>query len=238
MSEIKRQIVAIGGGGFSKEPDNPLIEQYILNLAAKDKPRVCLVPTAGGDRDSYIVQFYAAFMQFSCTPCHLSLFSPPTVDLRSFVLEQDILYVGGGNTRNLLALWKAWELDQIIKEAWEKGTILCGVSAGSLCWFEEGVSDYLPGQLNPLKCLGFIKGSHSPHYNHPQRRPIYHQLIANSLLSNGYAADDGVALHFVNEQIEKVVSSHLEAKAYRVEKCGDSVTETVLTPTYLGGALE
>ncbi|HEY9879559.1 MAG TPA: peptidase E [Leptolyngbyaceae cyanobacterium] len=236
MPEIKRQIVAIGGGGFSKEPNNPLVEQYILGLAAKEKPRICLVPTAGGDRDSYIVQFYAAFMQFSCTPSHLSLFSPPTVDLRSFVLEQDILYVGGGNTKNLLALWKAWELDEIIKDAWAQGTILCGVSAGSLCWFEEGVSDYLPGQLNPLKCLGFLKGSHSPHYNHPQRRPTYQQLVANNVLSDGVAADDGVALHFVDEQLEKIVSSNSEAKAYRVEKDGDSVRETVLTPTYLGDA--
>lgn len=238
MRKTERHIIAIGGGGFSKEPENSLIEQYILSLAANESPRVCLIPTASGDRDSYIVQFYTAFTQFSCIPSHLSLFSPPTADLRSFVLAQDILYIGGGNTKSLLALWKAWELDQIIKEAWEQGTILCGVSAGALCWFEAGVSDYLPGQLNPLECLGFLKGSHSPHYNHAGRRPTYQQLVADSVLSNGYAADDGVGLHFVNEQLENIVSSNPEAKAYRIEKDGDWVAETVLVPTYLGGEME
>ncbi|HEY9735812.1 MAG TPA: peptidase E [Trichocoleus sp.] len=236
MAEINRHIVAIGGGGFSKEPENLLIEEYILSLAAKERPRVCLVPTAGGDRDSYIVQFYDAFTQLNCTPCHLSLFSPPSADLRAFVLEQDILYVGGGNTKSLLALWKDWGLVEIFREAWEQGKILCGVSAGALCWFEEGVSDYLPRQLNPLKCLGFLKGSHSPHYDHSGRRPTYQRLVAEGVLGNGYAADDGVALHFVNGELEKIVSSSSEAKAYRVEKSGDSVAETVLTPQYLGTA--
>ncbi|MDZ8264093.1 peptidase E [Nostoc sp. ChiQUE01b] len=229
-----KQIVAIGGGGFSMEPENLLLDQYILELVKKEKPRVCFVPTAGGDRDSYIVRFYAAFMKFSCTPCHLSLFNPPTTDLRSFVLEQDIIYVGGGNTKNLIVLWQAYELDQIIKQAWEKGTLVCGVSAGSLCWFEEGVSDYLPGQMSSLKCFGFLKGSHSPHYNDPHRRPAYHRFVQEGVLSDGYAADDGVGLHFVNHRLEKIVSSRADAKAYRVEKCGDSVEETVLHPIYLG----
>lgn len=238
MIEIKRQIVAMGGGGFSMEPDNPLLDRYILNLATKGNPRVCFIPTASGDRDSYIVRFYAAFMKFSCNPCHLSLFSPPTDDLRSFVLEQDILYVGGGNTKNLVVLWKAWGLDRIIREAWEEGTILCGLSAGSLCWFEEGISDYLPGQLNALQCLGFLKGSHSPHYNNPQRRPAYHRLMKENILSDGYAVDDGVALHFVNDRLEKIVSSRVDARAYRVEKHGDLVQETVLQPTYLGSSTD
>jgi dipeptidase E len=116
----------------------------------------------------------------SCQPSHLSLFNPQTLDLRGFLLEQDIIYVGGGNTKNLVALWREWELDRFLKEAWERGTILCGLSAGSLCWFESGVSDY-PGNgvLKPLNCLGFLQGSHCPHYDgEANRRPAYHQMVA------------------------------------------------------------
>jgi dipeptidase E len=237
MPNVDRQIVAMGGGGFSMEPENTLLDQYILNLIATEKPRVCFIPTASGDSDAYITRFYAAFAKFPCIPKHLSLFNPPTIDLQSFVLEQDILYVGGGNTKNLIALWQAWGLDQIIRAAWEKGIVLCGLSAGSLCWFEEGVSDYLPGKMSPLKCLGFLKGSHVPHFNDPTRRPAYHQFIAAGMMQNGYAADDGVALHFINDRVEKILSSRLDAKAYRVEKCGDLVRETILDPIYLGNSI-
>jgi dipeptidase E len=233
-SAVDRQIIAMGGGGFTMEPENILLDRYILETIDNKKPRVCFIPTASGDSSSYIDLFYTAFTNFSCIPTHLSLFDPHTSDIRSFILEQDILYVGGGNTKNLVALWQAWELDKIIRFAWERGIILCGLSAGSLCWFEEGISDYLPGKLSPLKCLGLLKGSHSPHFNDPERRPAYHQFIGDGTLKDGYAADDGVALHFVNDRLEKIVSSRPNAKAYRVEKCGDSVEETTLHPTYLG----
>lgn len=230
-------IVAMGGGGFSMEPDNPLLDQYVLSLVNNAQPKVCFLPTAGGDSDRYIVKFYSAFLKFPCQPSHLSLFNPSTLDLRGFLLEQDIIYVGGGNTKNLVALWREWELDRFLREAWERGTVLCGLSAGSLCWFESGVSDY-PGNgvLKPLTCLGFLQGSHCPHYDgEANRRPTYHQMVAEGLLADGYAADDGVGLHFVNGTLAKIVSSRPAANAYRVERQGTEVQETLLEPTYLGG---
>ncbi|MCC5668874.1 peptidase E [Nostoc sp. CHAB 5784] len=235
-----KQIFAMGGGGFSMEPKNSLLDKYILGLVNKQKPRVCFVPTASGDFDRYIVEFYSAFGKLSCTPSHLSLFNPPTTDLKAFVLEQNIIYVGGGSPKNLIALWREWELDEILREAWEIGIILCGLSAGSMCWFEAGISAYAPGSLNkPVKCLGFLKGSHCPHYDQePERRLTYHRLLSEDLLDDGYAADDGVGLHFVGDRLEKIVSSRPNAKAYRVEKIGETVKETLLQPTYLGDLSE
>lgn len=230
-----KQIVAMGGGGFSMEPETPLLDQYILGLAKPEKPRVCFVPTASGDSDKYIVRFYAAFMQQPCIPSHLSLFTPPTANLKSFVLEQNIIYVGGGNTKNLIALWKEWGLDHILREAWETGVILCGLSAGSICWFEEGVTDSIPRKLSRLECLGLLKGSNCPHYDgEPERRPAYHRLLSQGLISEGYATDDGVALHFIGDRLEKIVSSRLQAKAYQLKRIGETVRETSLEPTYLG----
>lgn len=232
---LPKQIVAMGGGGFSMEPDNLLLDRYILGLAKQEKPKVCFVPTASGDARTYIDRFYSSFAQFSCTPSHLSVFHPPTDDLRAFVLEQDIIYVGGGNTKSLLALWREWGLDRIFREAWGNGIILSGLSAGSICWFEQGVTDSIPGQLNTLECLGFLQGSNCPHYDgESERRPAYHRLLSAGLIREGYAADDGVSLHFIGENLERVVSSRPHAKAYKLEKIGETVRETIIEPTYLG----
>ena len=233
-----RQIVAIGGAGLSRESDNLLLEQYLLKLVNKEKPKICFVPTASGDAHSYIDRFDTSCAQLPCTPSHLLLFRLETADLRSFVLDQDIIYVGGGNTKNLLAIWKEWGLDSIIREAWERGVILAGWSAGSICWFEEGVTDSFPGELTALRCLGFLKGSNCPHYDgEPERKPSYHRLLAEGLIGEGYAADDGVALHFLGTRLEKIVSSRPHAKAYRLEKVGEAVKENPLEPTYLGEIL-
>ncbi|KAB8319804.1 peptidase E [Tolypothrix campylonemoides VB511288] len=232
-----KQIVAMGGGGFSMEPENPMLDKYILGLSQKERPKVCFIPTASGDSDKYIVRFYSAFVQRPCIPSHLSLFQPPTADLRSFVFEQDIIYVGGGNTKNLIALWKEWGLDHILREAWESGIILSGLSAGSICWFEQGVTDSIPGSVTVLQCLGFLKGSNCPHYDgEAQRRPSYHRLLSAGLISEGYATDDGVGLHFIGDTLEKIVSSRPHAKAYRLERIDETVKETVLEPTYLGNS--
>lgn len=234
MSNVK-QIVAMGGGGFSMEADNLLLDEYILGLVEKDSPKVCFVPTASGDSENYIERFYTAYEKLPSTPSHLSLFKPPTADLRSFILDKDIIYVGGGNTKNLIALWKEWGLDRILNEAWEGGIILCGLSAGSICWFSQGVTDSIPGGLSVLECLGFLSGSNCPHYDgESERRPAYHQLLSNGEISPGYAADDGVGLHFIGEKLAKIVSSRPQAKAYRLEIIDDRVTETPLETIYLG----
>lgn len=149
-------------------------------------------------------------------------------------MQQDIIYVGGGNTKNLIALWKEWHLDRILRQAWHQGIILCGLSAGSICWFEEGITDSIPGELTPLKCLGFLPGSNCPHYDgETKRKPAYHRLLSQEQISPGYAADDGVALHFIGDRLSKIVSSRPEAKAYYLEIKNRTVIENPLNPLYL-----
>lgn len=229
-----RQIIALGGGGFSMEPDNPLLDLYILKQAKKAVPEICFIPTASGDSDNYIGRFYDFFNEQDCIPSHLSLFAPPTRDLESFILKKDIVYIGGGNTKNLLALWKEWGLDEILRKAWNQGVILAGLSAGSICWFEEGVTDSYGDGLEPIKCLGFLKGSNCPHYDGEiERRPTYHKLIESKKIQSGVAADDGVAIHYMENKISRIVSSRPNARAYNVsfEK---KVKETELQTEFLG----
>lgn len=213
-----KQIIALGGGGFSMEPDNPLLDLYILEQSPKETPKICFIPTASGDADSYIARFYDFFEQQNCEPTHLSLFKPPAQDLEEFVMSQDILYVGGGNTKNLLVLWKEWGLDRIIEKAWNQGIVLAGISAGSICWFEQGVTDSYGDELHPLDCLGFLPGSNCPHYDGEiHRRPTFQRLLKQGEIKPGLAADDGVALHFTGQDLHSVVSSRPSAKAYRVD---------------------
>lgn len=231
-----RQIIALGGGGFSMEPENPLLDQYILTQSHKPNPEICFLPTASGDSESYIERFYRSFEKLNCIPSHLSLFNPPTRRIKDYILSKDIIYVGGGNTKNLLAIWKDWGLDLILREAWEHGIVLSGISAGSLCWFEEGITDSFGDGLDSIKCLGFLKGSNCPHYDGEiDRRPTYHKLISSGRLQSGFAVDDGVGLHFIDLDINKIVSSRLNAKAYKVEYLSNQVIEEVLQVDYLGG---
>jgi dipeptidase E len=231
---MMRQIIALGGGGFSMEPENPLLDLYILIQAGKSNPKICYVPTASGDADICIKWFYDFFKQQVCQPSHLSLFKPPTRDLEGFLLDKDIIYVGGGNTKNLLALWKEWHLDTFMRKAWEQGIVLAGISAGSICWFEEGVTDSYGDKLEPLKCLGFLKGSNCPHYDgEADRRPAYQQFVTSHQIKPGIAADDGVAIHYIDQEISKIVSSRPNAKAYQVY-FDKEVKELELETVYLG----
>ena len=230
-----RQIIAMGGGGFSMEPDNPLLDQYILGQAKKQSPKVCFIPTASGDQDNYTNRFYESFNKLECSTSHLSLFEPNFSDLEAFILEQDILYVGGGNTRNMLVLWQEWGLDSILLKAYKKEIILAGLSAGSICWFEEGLTDPLNGPLYKLDCLGILKGSNCPHYDgESKRRPAYKEMIAENKMKPGYAVEDGVALHFVDEQLHMSVSSRINRKAYFVNSMEYAVEELEISTKYLG----
>ena len=228
-------IVALGGGGFSMEPENPLLDDFILSLTGKPKPKVCFVPTAAGDSEVYTERFFQAFPTERADASHLSLFKRTITDLREFVLTQDVIYVGGGSTANLLAVWRAHGLDVILREAWEAGVILCGVSAGALCWFDSGSTDSFGSGLSPLRdCLGFLPGSFCPHYDgEALRRSTYQQFIQDGL-PDGFAADDGAALHFVGTELVEAISSQPNAGAYRVERQGDSVTESPLATRFLG----
>jgi dipeptidase E len=231
----KAQIIAMGGGGFSMEPENLSLDRFVLAATCVDKPKVCFVGTASGDAQSYIDRFYDSFGTLPCIPTHLSLFKPPIGDLRSFVLGQDAIYVGGGSTRNLMVLWREWRLDAILREAWQRGVVMAGISAGSLCWFAEGVSDSVKtDELHPIACLGFVPGSNCPHYDgEPGRRPAYHRLILEGSLGAGYAADDGAALHFIGTELAEAVSSRAAAKAYRVARKDGRVEEIPLETRWL-----
>ncbi len=151
------------------------------------------------------------------------------------MLDMDVIYVSGGNTKSMLALWKEWGLDVILRKAWEQGVILAGLSAGSICWFEEGLTDSYGDKLMPLKCLGLLQGSNSPHYDgDAKRRPVYQKFILDGKIQDGYAADDGVALHFVGTKLIKAVSSRPCSKAYYVNTNIGKPLEQEVETFYLG----
>ncbi|HEY0022630.1 MAG TPA: peptidase E [Longimicrobium sp.] len=229
------QIVAFGGGGFAMEPDNPLLDDYVLGLCRRSRPRVCLIPTASGDSAAWIDRFYSLFDHRRCEPSHLALFSRGVDDLYAFLSEQDVLYVGGGNTVNLLAVWRAQGLAEVLPRVLANGTIACGVSAGGLCWFERGITDsYGPG-LNPLtNGLGFLPGSFCPHYDSDPRRPDAFRSFVRESGHPGLAAEDGVGLHYVDGVLTKIVSSRPAARAWRFEPRGGVVEVGEIVPEYLG----
>jgi peptidase E len=230
-------IVAMGGGGFSTEPENPLLDLFVLSLARTEHPRVCFLATASGDSERYVASFYRAFSEFDCHPVDLALFDRKVTDLRGFILDQDVIYVGGGNTLSMLGVWRAHGLDAIFGDALDAGAVLCGVSAGMNCWFDASVTDSFGPHLAPLDDgLGFVAGSACPHYDsEEQRRPVYHRLVAAGF-PGGYAADDGAALHFSgSDELAEVVASRQGAHGYRVERRADgAAVETVLPARLLG----
>jgi len=214
------RIFAMGGGGFLMEPDNPRLDRFVLSLAPSARPRVCFLPTASGDAQPKIELFEATFAALGAEPSTLSLFKPPTADLRALVLSQHVVYVGGGNTRSMLALWREWGLDTILREAWQSGVVLAGLSAGSICWFEHGVTDSIPGALTPISCLGFLRGSNCPHYDgEAERRPAFRRLVATRAVGPGLAADDGVGLLFEGPTLTDVVSSRARASCRSRRDC-------------------
>jgi len=232
---MKRQIIAMGGGALPLELDNLLLVRYFLRQTRKKRPRVCFIGAASGDAEAYRLRFYAGFGRFGCVLSHLPLFARTPRDLASFVLEQDAIFVGGGNTRSMLAVWRDWALDRHLRKAWEHGIVLGGGSAGSICWFEHGVTDSIAGPLTALPCLGFIEGSNCPHYDsEPMRRPTFRRLIARGTLREGVAADDGVALHYIDGRLARAVSSRPRARGYRVARSGSRAVERKLATRYLG----
>jgi peptidase E len=221
----------MGGGGFSMEPDNPRLDDFILGLAGRDRPRVCFLPTPTDDDDGFVDWFRATFAD-RCEPSVLRLVDPAARSPLSLLDDQDVVYVPGGNTVRALAVWRATGADAALRAAWERGTLLCGLSAGSLCWFESGVTDSASpdGSLTALTDgLGFLPGSHCPHYHsEPGRRSTYLSLVASGALPAGYAVDDFAALHVDDGKLVEVVASRPDAHAYRVERVGDTARETRL----------
>lgn len=227
-------IIAMGGGGFSMEP-TPLLDDFVLAAARRPRPRVLFVPTASGDSADYIARFYRALAP-RCDARHLELFRRDRADLRDFTLAHDIIYVGGGNTANMVAVWRTQGFDRVLRDALAAGVVLAGVSAGAVCWFEGTVTDSF-GPLAPWReGLGLLRGAMVPHYDgEAERRPTLHRLLGDGTFEAAWAADDSAALVFRDGALVEVVTSRPTAGAFRVERAGSRIVETALATRYLGG---
>jgi dipeptidase E len=226
---VTRRIVALGGGGFSMEPENPVLDDHVLALAGVPRPRVLFVPTASGDSAEYIGRFRDAFPAERAEASVLTFFERTVEDLRALVLAQHVVYVGGGSTANLLAVWRLHGLDTVLFEAYAAGVVLAGISAGMNCWFAASVTDSFGPRLAGLSDgLGLLPFSACPHYDgEEQRRPTYRRLVAEGF-PGGYAADEGAALVFTDGTLTEVVASRAGAGGYRVERVDGAVRETPL----------
>ena len=214
----ERHIVGLGGGA---EPEQwQRMSDYVLGLTGKERPRVLYVPTAVGDEDAAVAEFFERYSGLS-EPTVLRVFPWPPQELRELVLSQDAICVSGGNTANMLAIWRVHGIDELLREAWEQGILLFGGSAGMICWFEAGVTDSFGPQLEGMDCLGFLGGSACPHYDgEERRRPRYRELVDGGF-PEGIAADDGVGLHYVGTELAEIVTCRRGATAYRVTREGE-----------------
>jgi peptidase E len=234
-------ILATSGGfrGNSRYTSEagPLV-QHALRLSGAERPRFCFVGTATGDSDRYVTLVYAAMAAVGgVDSSHLALFPMPNVDdIRSHLLDQHVIYVGGGSVANLLALWRLHGVDSIMREAWEAGVVLTGVSAGSICWHIGGPTDSFGPRLRPVtNGLGLLPYGNGVHYDsEEQRRPLLHRLVEDGALPMSYATDDGVGLHYSGTELVEAVADRPEAAAYRIEAMPHGgVTESRIQPQLL-----
>jgi peptidase E len=230
MPQVNQQILGLGGGGDSPEQTRALLA-HAFSLTGRERPRVLHVPTAVGDADSGVVAFYERCAGLG-ELAHLKFHPWPPGGLRELALSQDAIFVGGGSTANMLAIWRVHGFDEILREAWEAGVVLFGWSAGMICWFEAGVTDsFRPGLDGMRDGLGFLAGSACPHYDgEALRRPRYRELVESGF-PEGVAADDGVGLHYVGTELREVVTCRPGAAAYRVTRDGEHRIEARLIPS-------
>lgn len=232
-----RVIFAMGGGGFTMEPNNPLLDDFVLGLTPAKEPHVLFLPTASGDTTAQINAFQARFADRTCAPEHVSLFRlrDSRRPLEEIVLGADIIYVGGGSMRNLLAIWRAHGLDRLLVDAWRAGTVLAGLSAGAMCWFQAGVTRS-SGPPEPIEGLGLLDGSLTVHTDgEPERLPVWLAAVRDGTLPGGWALDDGVGLLFRGRRLERVVSSRPGAGAQRVDSIAGELVRHRLEPELLEG---
>jgi peptidase E len=237
----KPHILAIGGGAFISTDrytprPSPLL-RYALDLTGHDRPRVCFLATAMGDAAEAVARYYAAFGRLDAEVSHLALFPLPNhEDPAGHLLAQDLVYVSGGSVANLLALWRLHGLDEALADAWRSGVVLCGQSAGALCWHAGGTTDSFGPELRPLtNALGLLPYSCGVHYDsEPQRRPALRRLVADGTLPGGYAADEAVGLHYVGTEFVQAVSYVQGRGAYELASDGaGGVKETLVEPRLL-----
>lgn len=218
------------------EPANPLLDDFVLTLTPSREPRILFLPTASGDTTTQINAFYARFGGRACLPTHVSLFRLGDLErsLDEIVLGQDIVYVGGGSMRNLLAIWRAHRLDELLTQACRQGTVLAGISAGAMCWF-QGAITCSSGAPEPMAGLGLLAGSLTVHADgEPERLPVWLTSVREGTLPGGWAADDGVGLLFRGRHLERVVSSRPGASAQRVDALAGELVRHRLEPELLG----
>ncbi len=235
----KRHIVAMGGG---ISPGAPALFKYVVGLSNRRKrnPRVLFIPTATGDDQGSLLWFYKIMTAVPGTPNNLGFFHRTPPDLRSLILSQDVIIVGGGNTKSMLAVWREYGVDKLLKEAWERGIILSGASAGGICWFDSCVTDSFAESYVSLPALGMLKGSCCPHYDggvlpgEKGRKATYHALLTGGELESGYAIEEVTGMHFVGHELKEVVTGKEGTAAYRVEITDGVVHETKLEARFLG----
>jgi peptidase E len=229
-----RQVIAMGGGGWMM--NDPVLDGFVAGCTNAARPRICLLPTASGDPPSS-ARFLEAFPGPRFEPSILWLFDREVADIASFLGEQDIVYVGGGNTVSMLAVWRAHGVDVALRAAYEAGVVMAGMSAGANCWFEACTTDsFQLGRADPLlDGLGFVAGSFTPHYDgEAARRPAVLELVASGRLPAGYACDDDAAVHIVDGELHEAVASRADARALRVEAVDGQTRETPLDVRLLG----
>ena len=236
------RILAMGGGGFLMEDSPSPIDRYLVQLSGTANPRVCFISTASGDPPEMIEKFYAAFGPLGCECSHLAFFrrpfrsSLPLSDFAASLLHQHITFVGGGNTKSALAVWRDWGLHDVLRQAWSQGVLLAGMSAGALCWFAHGLTDsYWGAGLQPMTCLDFLPGACCVHYNgDPTRRPALHAVVNNGIFESALAIDDGAAVLFSGSKISRVVAWRSNATAYRVTASAGKLQELPLACEAIG----
>lgn len=228
-SLVTRKILIAGGGFISSA-----FLGYMAKLTGKRRPRICYLPTAVGDQPDAIINFYKNCASLDVTPLVQASFIASAQQRESWdeaFLSMDAIVASGGNTLNQQAIWRAQGIDVVLRQAWDRGIVLGGSSAGSLCWFEEGTTDSRPKELSIVQCLGLLAGSHCPHYNsEPGRRPLYQSLIASGRMKAGYACDDDAGLYFENDRVARVVSAREGANVYHVSVVDGSLVENLLEP--------
>ena len=223
-----KNIVAIGGGGFGRSLGSLEIEKYIISLIGKKRPKICFIPTASGDNSIYKLNFYRAFSKLNCITNHIDFFSR-TESLEEKILTQDIIYVGGGNTKSMLAVWKDWNLHNILKNAYEQGIVMSGVSAGAICWFDKGITDSFAEELSIIDCLGMVKGTACPHFDEEKdREPYVNDVIEREIIKSCICIEGNCALHIRNDFEYSSIDFGDGKKSFRVFKENNNLKKEIL----------
>ncbi len=221
--------ILIAGGGYGTA-----FIRYLAELTGKPRPKLCYLPTASADSAQGTIAWFRNCAPLDVEPHIQESFiasSEQKLGWDEVLLSMDGIVASGGNTLNQQAIWRAQGIDDVLRQAWDRGIVLGGASAGSLCWFEEGTTDSRPKELTIVKCLGFLRGSHSPHYDgEADRRPTYHRLIASGAMKAGSACDNDAGIYFEDNEVKRVVATRDGAKVYYVSASGGTVTERVLEP--------